>query len=114
DTPAQTPAIVLSHRLWRSRFGGDLSIVGRSISINGRTAAVIGVAAAAFTGTEPGIVSDFWISFSMLDEVESRLGPVTKNRRRHWLGAVGRLRDGVDLRAARAELDVAAERLNAA
>jgi putative ABC transport system permease protein len=114
DTPAQTPVIVLSHRLWRSRFGGDLSIVGRSISINGRTAAVIGVAAAAFTGTEPGIVSDFWIPFSMLDEVESRLGPVTKNRRRHWLGAVGRLRDGVDLRAARAELDVAAERLNAA
>jgi hypothetical protein len=114
DTRGQSPVIVLSHRLWRTRFGGDPGIAGRSISINGRAAAIVGVTAAGFTGTEAGIVPDFWIPFSMVDEIESRLGPVTQNRRRHWLAGVGRLRAGVDVRAARAELDVVAQRLNAA
>jgi predicted permease len=113
DTPGQPRVVVLSHDLWRTRFDSDPAIVGRSISINSRPAAVIGVTAAGFRGTEIGVVSEFWIPFSMVDEVESRSGPVRQNRRRHWLGAVARLRPGVDMAAARAELDVIARRLNA-
>lgn len=112
DTPGEARVVVLTHRLWQSRFGGDPGILGRSIAINDRPARVVGVTKAGFTGTEAGIVSDFWIPFSMLDEIESRMGPITKNRRRHWLSAVGRLRSGVDARAARAELDVIASSLN--
>ena len=112
DTAGEPRAVVLGHRVWQSRFGGDRAILGRSIAINKRLATVVGVTGAGFTGTEVGTLSDFWIPFSMLDEVESRLGPVTTNRRRHWLGAVGRLQPGVDARAARAELDVIARTLN--
>ena len=112
DTPGEPPVVVLTHHLWQSRFGGDPGILGRSIAINDRPATVVGVTEAGFTGTEAGIVSDFWIPFSMLDEVESRLGPITKNRRRHWLSAVGRLRSGVDARAAGGELDIIASSLN--
>jgi predicted permease len=112
DTAGALPAVVISHHLWQSGFGRDPTILGRSITINKRLATVVGVTSAGFTGTEAGIVSEFWIPFSMLDEVESRLGPVTKNRRRHWLSAVGRLRQGVDARAARAELEVIARTLN--
>jgi putative ABC transport system permease protein len=112
DTPGQPSVVVLSHHLWQGRFGGDARIVGQSISINGRPATVIGVTAAGFRGTDVGRVSDFWIPFSMIDEVESRLGRISENRRRYWLRAIGRLRAGVDAQAARAELGVIAQSLN--
>ena len=73
---------------------------------------VIGVVADDFRGTDVGIVSEFWIPFSMIDQVESRSGPVTANRTRFWLACVARLRPGVDTSAARAELDVIARTLN--
>jgi macrolide transport system ATP-binding/permease protein len=112
DTPGAPPVIVLSHDLWRQRFGGDAAILGRSISINSRPVTVVGVTAAGFRGTELGVPAEFWIPFSMIDEVEARTGPMLENRRRYWLNLVARLRPGVDVRAARAELDVIARHLN--
>ncbi len=113
DTPGAPRVVVLSHDLWRTRFGSDPAIVGRTITINSRPATVIGVTAAGFRGTDVGIVSDFWMPFSMIDEIESRRGPVSTTRGRHWLRAVATLGPGVDLHAARAELDVIARNLNA-
>jgi predicted permease len=112
DTPGQPPVVVLSHELWHRSFGGDPGIVGRTISINKRAATVIGVTAAGFRGTDLGFVQEFWIPFSMIGEVESRMGPVSTNRRRHWLSVVARLRPDVGAAAARAELDVFARTLN--
>ena len=91
DTRGESPVVVLSHELWQRHFDGDPSIVGRPISINRRAATVIGVTEAAFRGTAVGIVPEFWIPFSMVDEVEARSGPVTENRRRYWLSAIARL-----------------------
>ncbi len=113
DTPGAPPSVVLSHDLWQLGFAGDVGIVGRSVSINRRPATVIGVTAAGFRGTAAGVVPEFWIPFSMIDEIESRSGPVTANRQRHWLEAVARLRAGVDVQAAGAELDVMTRTLNA-
>ena len=112
DLPGEPPAIVLSHGLWQSRFGADRKIVGRTISINKRDATVTGVTAAGFHGTAVGLASEFWIPFSMIDEIESRIGKITENRQRFWLAAVARLRPDVDSRAASAELDVLAQTLN--
>ena len=115
DTPGEPPVIVLSHALWNRRFGGDPGIVGRSISINKRMATVIGVTARAFRGTEAGIVPEFWIPFSMIDEhrvFAGIVGRVMENRQRHWLSVVARLRRGADVQAARSEVDVIARRLN--
>jgi predicted permease len=114
DRRGEPPVVVLSHDLWQRQFGGDAGIVGRPVAINRRSATIIGVTAASFRGTEMGVVPAFWIPFSMIDEVEARSGPVTENRRRFWLTAVGRLRAGVDVAAARAELDVLARTLNTA
>ena len=114
DTPGAPPVIVLSHQLWRSRFGAAPDIVGRTVAVNGRPATVTGVTAAGFRGTEAGIVPEFWIPFSMLDELEARMGPVSQNRNRHWLDVVGRLRTGVAISGAAAELDVLATTLNQA
>ena len=112
DTPGEPRVVVLSHDLWRTRFGSDPGIVGRSISINKRAATVIGVTEAGFQGTDVGIVAEFWIPFSMIDEIGPRSGAISTNRTRYWLGAVARLRAGVDVHAARAELGVMAGTLN--
>ncbi len=112
DTPGEPPVVVLSHELWRTRFAGDPGIVGRIVSINKRAATVVGVTQAGFRGTDVGLASEFWIPFSMIDEIGPRSGAIAANRTRYWLEAVGRLRPGVDVQAARAELDVIARTLN--
>ena len=113
DHPGAAPVIVLSHDIWQRRFAGDPGVVGRPISINTRTATVIGITAAGFRGTDVGLVSEFWIPFSMIDEDRVHRGRVSENRPRYWLTVVGRLHPGADAQAARAELDVIARRLNA-
>jgi predicted permease len=113
DISGEPPVVVLSHDLWHRRFAGDSRIVGRTITINNRPATVIGVTAAAFRGTDVGFVPEFWIPFSMIDEDRVHKGPVRENRQRYWLAAVARLRSVGDAKAAHAELDVIARRLNA-
>src|SRR5262245_27411964 len=49
---ARTPALVLTHEYWRSRFGGDPSVVGRTVHLNGAPFTVVGVADARFAGLE--------------------------------------------------------------
>src|SRR5262249_20199330 len=85
-----------------------------TVTLNGRPVTIIGVTEAGFRGTQLALVSDFWIPFSMLSELEEHKGPVTQNRHRHWLDVVGRLRQGVSVEQARAELDVLAKAMNAA
>ncbi len=110
DTAGSPLVVVLSHDLWRRQFGGDPGIVGRTVSINTQPATVVGVTAVGFRGTDAGIASEFWVPLAMLaGDEESRL----EVRGRHWLASVGRLRHGVDVRSARAELDVIATTLNA-
>src|SRR5690349_18771362 len=43
DTPERRDAVVLGYGLWQSRFGGDTGVIGRTISLNGRTRTVVGV-----------------------------------------------------------------------
>ena len=112
DVRGAPPVVVLGHLLWQRSFGSDPHIVGRSVSINNRPATIVGVTAAGFAGTAVGSVPEFWIPFSMVDEIEFRSGPVTQNRRRYWLEAVARLRPGIDVQNARAELEVIALNLN--
>ena len=112
DRRGEPPVVVISHRLWQTRFNGDPGLVGRTIAINSRPVTVIGITDARFRGTDVATSSEFWIPFSMIDELEFRRGPFSENRRRYWLNAVARLRPGVGIQAARAELDVMAQTLN--
>jgi predicted permease len=116
DRQGETPAVVLGYSLWRSRFGGDPSIAGRTIDMNGRKVTVVGVTAAGFQGTEGLFFSDFWLPFSMLSSL-SGAGLDAKrlvDRDGQWLLAAGRLRDGATPQAAAAELDGIGKRIAAA
>jgi predicted permease len=113
DKPGETPAIVLSHNLWRTRFAGDPNIVGKTVEVNKLTTVVLGVTAAQFRGTELALVSDFWVPFSMIHDFDLlRIGgdPLT-NRKVQWVFAAGRLRDGASASEAIAESGVIGKRL---
>ncbi|HEY3453288.1 MAG TPA: ABC transporter permease [Bryobacteraceae bacterium] len=70
DEPGAHPMVVISHRFWRSHFGGDPGVVGRQVKINGYPFTVIGVARPEFSGTELIVAADYWVPMSMELQVE--------------------------------------------
>ena len=107
--PGASPVTVLSDRLWRRRFEGDPSIVGRTIALNGTSFTVLGVAPAGFRGT--AILSpDLWAPLTMSPEIEPGR-PWQPIRGGSWILMGGRLAPGVSLGEAQAEIDVIARRL---
>jgi putative ABC transport system permease protein len=97
DKPGANPVVVLSHGLWRGRFGADASIVGRSVTLNDRGYTVIGVMPQGFQF--PNRV-EMWTPVGPLSDQES-----WKQRGNHpGLYAVARLKPGVTLEQARADM----------
>ncbi len=109
-TPGAHPVAVLSHALWKSRFGADPGVIGRPIVLNGYPFSVIGVAPDGFRGVELGSKLDLWIPLAM--EKQARpMFPTLNDRFFTSLSVVGRLRPGVSLEQAQAELRVLARQL---
>jgi len=113
DRKGEAPVIVLSDRLWRSRFASDRSIVGRTVELNRQKVTVVGIAGPGFQGTETMFYSDFWLPFSMADSLAEvgMGGDRLHDRGSQWLMAAGRLRDGAGQEAAALEVEVIAKRL---
>jgi predicted permease len=104
DRAGAAGTVILSYRLWQTEFGGDSSIVGRNLTFDERPFTVIGVMSRDFHFPASDVL--FWTTnrFSERDyQVEER----TNN----YLEAVGRLRRGVTLERARAELVLIAAQL---
>jgi putative ABC transport system permease protein len=107
DSTAVAPTLViLSHGVWRRVFGGDSSIVGKSISLSGRMRTVIGVLPPTFFFPTAGEAE----VFTPLD-LTPILRDANRTRKYHFLGAVGRLRPGVSVEQGRGELVSIARRL---
>lgn len=107
DTQGAPPAVVLSERLWRRRFGGDEHVLGRVVTLERGDRAsftVVGVVPATFdhpAGTE------LWIPAGVIGE-----GTLT-HRNAPWFDVVGRLKTGVRIDDARAELERVQQRIAA-
>jgi hypothetical protein len=103
--------VVLSHRLWQTRFGSDVSIVGQPLHINGQAVTVLGVAAPGFLGASPTTAAaDVWIpttvSIAVASEVASLNSPLVPA-----FEIIGRLNDGMTFRLAEDALDSRIRRL---
>jgi predicted permease len=100
--PGAAPVAVLGYDAWRSRFGGDSSIVGTTIRVRGHAVQVVGVAAAGFAGLGD-VPVDFWLPLTMHDVVfdgDSLFG----SGHREVLALVGRVRSDRSARQAEAWL----------
>ncbi len=105
DDNHANPVAVLSFDLWTRRFGSDPGIVGRQIAINTSPFSIVGVAPRGFQGTTV-LKGDLWVPVSMLTQaMPSRNASLFKSRRATWLFMGGRLKDGVTITQANAELD---------
>ena len=102
DEPGRNQVAVLSHQLWRGRFGANPEVVGRSILLNGLPHAVIGVMPAAFDLQAKG--TELWVPLALGADEEANYG-------HSYLRVLGRLKPGVSPAEAGAELVAIAKRL---
>jgi len=110
ENPAAASTIVLSDHLWRERYGGDSSIIGATLHLDGQPFIVVGIAMPEFVGAMLMHPMDAWISFTAM---ASRSGDQTMlmSRRDEWLRLVGRLAPGRSVADVQRELDVIAARI---
>jgi putative ABC transport system permease protein len=95
---------IVSERLWRSRFNADAGLVGRAVTLNGQPHTVIGIMPAAMRF--PSRLTDVWLPLGLY------VPTFPKDRGAHpGLGAVGKLKRGVTVEQAMADLDTIARRL---
>ena len=104
-TPGAKPVTVLSYATWQKLFAADSTVIGRTVTLNGRAYTIVGVAPKGFVGTEVAYAPQMWVPIMMAKEIE--LGS-------HWLDSrdsdnlftVGRLKPGVSTKQAEAALSV--------
>jgi putative ABC transport system permease protein len=93
--------VVINYGLWQRRYGGDPKIVGKTIALNGQNATIVGVMPAGF---EYPREAQLWSPIAFKT-------PATSLRRTHYLRAVGRLKPGVTLAQAQADITSVARQL---
>lgn len=101
DEPGAPGVVVLSHHYWDRVLGADRGVLGRSLLIDGRDHRVVGVASEEFEFGTLAMV-DLWLPLQI---------PVDASRTERVFSTMGRLRDGVSLGTARAEIATIAQTL---
>jgi len=102
DTPGAAGTVILADRLWRDRFAADPDVIGRKLILNGEPYAVVGVMPRQFFFPRRDV--DLWTTLRF---AESNY----EDRTDTYMHAVGRLKRGVSLEKARAEMSLIASRL---
>jgi predicted permease len=105
------PVVVLSYNYWKTRFGGDSSILGKAVFINGHPVTIIGVAAKGFLGPTPLLQVQAYLPLSMY-VVERGVGAdFLADPNARSMIALARVKPGVDIKQVQSELSVVGERL---
>jgi putative ABC transport system permease protein len=97
---AESRVALLSHPLWQTQFGGDSSIVGKEITLNGEKHSVVGVAPAAFTLTE--FDARLWTPLSVTPEQRANYGT-------HFHLVIAKLKPGVSVEQAQRDIEAITE-----
>jgi putative ABC transport system permease protein len=103
ENPDRGRVVILSNGFWRRRFGGDPSVVGRTLSLNDDTFTIVGVSPADVNWLEKvDLITPLMFSPDQMSE---------KQRKVEFLSVIGRLKPGVSMQQAQAEFDSIANRL---
>ncbi len=96
------PLAVISYGYWQRRFAGDPGVIGRKIVVNGYPLTIVGVSQPGFSGTDPGSAPEVRIPIMMSTRMVSYLD--LNDRRSRWTTAFGRMKPGVKIETAKANL----------
>ena len=113
DESNPQPVAVASFAAWQKYFGGDESAIGKDVSVNGRHFTLIGVAQPEFRGHVAVLSPDFYLPLHQRRALRDDGQDLFSSRRSLWLLAGGRLKQGVSIDAAQAELSTIARQLAA-
>jgi predicted permease len=103
DLPERNRLIILSDRAWRAHYGGDLRLVGSSLTLDGRPYTLVGVTSPGFAF--PDAQTDFWIPYTSFPGLAPSEPRSDTPNSYYSDGVYARLRDGVTIEAASAETD---------
>jgi putative ABC transport system permease protein len=101
ETPGQDSVVVLSYGLWQRRFGGAADVLGRTMTLNGRRRDVIGVMPAALQWPDN---AELWVPLAPDEQLRAQ-------RNSFWLPVIGRLKPGISIEQAQAEMTSIGDRL---
>ena len=105
DTPGGKYVVVLGDRFWRTEFGGNPDVIGRTVKLNDEAYTIVGVMpATASFASWAATASDVWVPLALTDEQRAARG-------NHNRDGVARLKRDVELAQAQAEMDAISARL---
>src|SRR5262249_31334763 len=96
--------VILSHALWQRQFGGDRAIIGRSVVLDGQQFEVVGVMPERFTFPITSNSPELWIPMSKLRTTTDGSPPMTEQRENDFLFCIARLKPGVSIQQAQANI----------
>jgi putative ABC transport system permease protein len=102
DKPGARPVIVLSYALWQRRFGGDPNIIGREVDLGGKST-VVGILPAGFQFPLSDEPQDYWEPILSATFMTKEIREERANR---FLAVIGRMKPGVTVEQAKADLDL--------
>jgi macrolide transport system ATP-binding/permease protein len=103
QAPGTNPVAVIGYTLWQRDFGSDQNVIGRQITLNDHSFTVIGVTPQGFFGKDLGYLREIWIPLSMSEQVTPGV-PWLSERGIKWLSVQGRLKPGMSINQARANM----------
>ena len=106
QVPDKYPVAVISYSLWSRAFGGDPRVVGKNIKFNGHSFTIIGVAPKSFTGTDLFFRPDFYVPAVMSAQIIAGGADTLTHRDYRSFLIYGRLKPGVNVTQAQAEMNV--------
>ena len=104
------PVTVISYQVWQDRFHGDPGVIGKTRILNGLRFTIIGVAPKGFYGTFVGYAFQFWVPASMQPQFSAGVYKL-EDRSAQWIEGFVRLKPGVTIARAQAEVSAVAARL---
>lgn len=105
------PVVVLAHDTWQTRFGGDPTIVGRIVRLNGQSFTVVGVAQAGFHGFHSMLGMSAWVPVGAIDRLRPNVADIAQWRGAPGWRVTGRLKPGTTLDGLRSEVAVVLDQL---
>jgi predicted permease len=105
DRMGAPPVAVISNDYWHTRFGASPAVIGKQIQVNGTSFTIAGVSAPEFYGISPDDKPSVFLPMANLDLTRPMDGQTMfRDGTYYWIELMGRLKDGVTLKQAQAEL----------
>src|SRR5690349_10175021 len=105
DDVSAPPVVVLAHWFWETNLGGDLGVIGKTLTVNGKPTTIVGVAPKDFNGTTYGSRPAFYATLAMGPVIGTAIERRIDDRRAYWIYAFARLAPNATIDQARTQVN---------